>query len=249
MLRRPARRNAALIWLIAVRPPRPDRGPWPTVPACRARPGPRTPPARPGSTPAAGAAAAAPCRVRVPDHRLGARATTLTPSASGRVTGGRAQLVGIGAHHVRQHVRVAVVALGAGQRVPFPVPEACSGFTGNTSTRPRSAPRPTGRGRSRSRSSPPRPRVLRHEPAISACNPAMPAAALGQPPLRQDLAGLVHHLDVVMILGPVGSPSLQRHRTSRQRCRSPSGSLREQPSSHLIKQCPPPKRRALTSQE
>ena len=38
---------------------------------------------------------------------------------------------------------------------------------------------------------------------ISSCSWAHPGRALGQPPLRQHLPGLVHHLDVVMILGPV----------------------------------------------
>ena len=40
--------------------PGPGPAPWPAVPACRARPGPRRPPARRGSTPAARAAAAGP---------------------------------------------------------------------------------------------------------------------------------------------------------------------------------------------
>ena len=58
----------------------------------------------------------------VPDQRLVRPGHHLDALAFGGVTRGQAQLVRIGAHQVRQHVRVPAVALGARYAVPFPVP-------------------------------------------------------------------------------------------------------------------------------
>ena len=59
--------------------------------------------------------------------------------------------------------------------------------------------------------------------------------ALGQPPLRQHLARLIHHLDVVMVLRPVITHA-QPHAHSRQRCPIPPAAS-GRTISNLIKQC------------
>ena len=116
-----------------LRAPRPGPGPWPAAPGRRRRPGPRTPPARRGSSRAARAAAAGRCRVRSQISVLCVRATTLTASRlRGCPPATGAQLVGVGAHHVGQHVRVAGVALGAGHACRSRYRAACSGLTANT---------------------------------------------------------------------------------------------------------------------
>ena len=64
-----------------------------------------------------------------PDQRLMGTRHHLDRPRARAVARHRAQLAGIGAHHVGQHVRVAGIALGAGHAVAFPYREACSGFT------------------------------------------------------------------------------------------------------------------------
>ena len=58
----------------------------------------------------------------LPDQRLVRAGQHLDALRLRAVPGRRAQLVGVGAHHVRQHVRVPAVALRAGHAVPLPVP-------------------------------------------------------------------------------------------------------------------------------
>ena len=80
-------------------------------------------------------------RVRSQISVLCVRASTLMPSASGAVAGHRPQLVGVGAHHVREHVRVAAVALGARTRRAAPgTATPAAGSPRTPCTRPRPAP-------------------------------------------------------------------------------------------------------------
>ena len=58
----------------------------------------------------------------LPDQRLTGTRHHLDRPRARAVARHRAQLMGIGAHHVSQHVRVTAVALGAGDAVTFPVP-------------------------------------------------------------------------------------------------------------------------------
>ena len=129
------------------------------------------------------------CTVRVRSQIivLWARATTLMRLGFGAVAGDRAELMRVGAHHVRQHVGIAAVALGAGNRVPLPVPGSQQGLPRTPCTRRRSAPHPraavgldadhdlrvTG--------------VLGHVPADEIVQLAHAGRALGQPLLHQDL--------------------------------------------------------------
>ena len=121
MSRRRARLSAALICAVVSLAAGPGRGPWPAVPGCRgvevverhqrggevvAQRVPQ-PLGVPGPFPDQ--------RLVRPGHHLDRRGLRAVP-------GHRPQLVGVGAHHVRQHVRVAGVALGTRHPVPFPVP-------------------------------------------------------------------------------------------------------------------------------
>jgi hypothetical protein len=90
------------------------------------------------------------------------------------------QLVGVGADHVREHVRVAGVALGPRHAVPLPVPRRLQRVTPNTvypaatsaaTHRPRSVSIPT--ATSAPSASSPRCRP------ITSCSPAIPAAPSG----------------------------------------------------------------------
>ena len=58
----------------------------------------------------------------LPDHRLMGAGGHLDRLGPGAVTGHRPQLAGVDAHHVRQGVRIALIALGPRRAVPFPVP-------------------------------------------------------------------------------------------------------------------------------
>ena len=60
--------------------------------------------------------------VPFPDQRLMGTRHHLDRPRARAVACHRAELVGIGAHHVGQHVRVTGIALGAGHAVAFPVP-------------------------------------------------------------------------------------------------------------------------------
>jgi hypothetical protein len=64
-----------------------------------------------------------------------------------------------------------------------------------------------------------------------------PGHALGQPPLRQHLLGLVHHLHVVIILSPVIAHE-QPHPLSRPRCRKQAAAS-GRTISDLMKLCSP----------
>ena len=124
-----------------------------------------------------------------PDQRLVHAGNNFDPFRVGTVDGDRPQLVGVGAHHVGQDVRVGRVALGAGDAVPFPGtgPPA----TGSPRTRynpPRPTRPPTGRGRFRSRP-PPRARrrprrAARRSMRCSRAIPATPSGSLALASLR-----------------------------------------------------------------
>ena len=108
------------------------------------------------------------------------------PSASGAVARHRAQLVGIGAHHVGQHVRVAAVALGAGHAVPLPVPRRLQRVH-----REHHVPGRDQRGHPRAAVGLDPDdhlriiRVLAQVLPDQLVQPGHPGHALGQPPLRQ----------------------------------------------------------------
>lgn len=127
------------------------------------------------------------------------------------VPGHRAQLVGIGAHHVGQRVRVGGAAFGAGHAVPFPV-------AGHLQWVDRIHRVPGGNQRLYPRSSvgldPDRHLGLVDvltevlgDHRMQSSHPRYPLRqpGLGQPPPRG-----VHQLNVVMRLGPVVSHEQQR---------------------------------------
>ena len=249
MLRRRARLSAALIW--ARGQPRrrgPGPGPWPAVPGCRRRPGPRTPPARRGSTRAARAAAAAPCRVRSQISVLCIRATTLTASASALSPAtGRSWWAS---------VRTMSASMCASPRRSWrPTPRAVPGTgrpaTGSPRTpctRRRPARPPTGPGRSRSRPRTCRVIGVRAElPADQRVQPRHPRHALGQPRLGQHPARprpSPPHRDAPR---PSHLPRTAAP-ISRPRCPSPSAAS-GRTISDLMKQCSRPNRAGTTSHQ
>ncbi len=128
----------------------------------------------------------------------------------------RPQLVRVGADHVGQGVCIRRVALGAGHAVAFPVPgrlqridriHRVTGRDQRCHPRTRSVSIPT----TTSASSASSPRCA----PIIACSRADPGHALGQPCLGQRLPGLVHQLDVVMILAPNRHPRTAHDRAER----------------------------------
>lgn len=128
------------------------------------------------------------------------------PFRVGAVDGDRPQLVGVGAHHVRQDVRVGRVALGAGDAVPFPVPgrlQRVHRVHGITRRDQRGHPR-AAVGFDPDRHLGPVD-VLAELRADQCVQPGDPGHALGQPRLGQPAAGRVHQLDIVMILRPIVS--------------------------------------------
>ncbi len=144
------------------------------------------------------------------------------PSASGEVAGRWAQLAGVGPHHIREHVRVTAVALRAGHAVPLPVPGRLQrvhrehGVAGGDQ---RGHPRAVV-----SLDPDDHLRLVRLLAQVSADQPVQlrhPGRALRHPLSRQHLPGLVHHLDVVMVLRPVITYE-QPHQFSPQQCRNTS---------------------------
>jgi len=156
------------------------------------------------------------------------------PAASGE-SPAASQLVGVGANHVCQHVRVAGVALGPRHLVPLAEPGRLQRVHRE---------HPVARRGQRAH-----PRAVicldpdQHLAAVSlfAQQPARqrvqlrhPGHPSRQPPSRQHLPGLVHHLRVVMVLSPVITYE-QPHSLSRsQRRNHPAASGRT--ISDLIKQ-------------
>ena len=144
-----------------------------------------------------------------PDHRLMGPRHDLDRVGIRAVPGDGAELVGIGAHHVAQHVRVTSVSLLA----PVDTPrrsryrDACSGFTPYTVRAPAARSAVTHRPRSvsipitTSASSASTPRCC----PTSSCSRAIPATPSGSLLLwRQHPARLIHQLHIMaMILSPV----------------------------------------------
>jgi hypothetical protein len=160
---------------------------------------------------------------------LRVRASTLDPVCLRAVPGGRAQLTGVGADHVSQRVRVAGVALGPRHAVPAAEPGRLQRVD-----REHQVAR---RGQRRD----PRPAagldpgqdlsvvgVLAEEAADQQVQLRDPGRALGQPLPGQHLAGLVHHLHVMMVPGPVitceqpHQHSSLQYRKQQQPAREPS---------------------------
>ena len=151
----------------------------------------------------------------------------LSPRA---VAGDRSQLVSVGADHVRQHVRIGGVALGARNAQPVPEP-------GRLQRIDRQHRVPGGDQRRH-----PRPPVgldpdhhlrilvrdLTELIADHRVRPGHPRHPLGQAGLGQPSPRAVHHLHIVVVLGPVISHKQpQRSSRSQPLCRSPSSSQRE----------------------
>ena len=186
----------------------------------------------------------------LPDQRLMGARHHLDRRSLRAVPGCRAQLVGVGTHHVSEHVRVAGIALGAGHAVAFPVPRGLQrvdrihGVPGRDQGRhPRAAVGLDPDCHLRIL------RILGQVPADQLMQLRDPGHALRQPPLRQHPARLVHHLHIVVVLSPV-IPHEQPHRLSRPRCRIMSAACGRTISA-LIKQCSRPRVRqaGTTSQQ
>ena len=155
----------------------------------------------------------------------------------------RPQLVRIGAHHVRQHVRVTSVALRPGHAVALPVAGGLQRVHRRT---PCTRPRPGGHPRATVCLDPDHHlrivRVLAELLPDQDVQPGHPCHALRQPPAGQHPALLVHQLHVVMILSPV-IPHEQPHKFSRPKSRIwPAACGRT--ISALMKQCSRPSGRA-----
>ena len=230
MSRRRARLSAALIWRDASAwPPTPGRAPWPAAPGCRRRRGRRTPPARPGSTPAARAAAAGCARVRSQISVLCVRATTLTASAWALSPAtGRSWWASVRTMSASMCAS-AGVALGARHAVPFPVPGRLQRVDREHRVPGRDQrlhPRtPVGLDPDHHLAT--SSVVLAELLADHRVQPGDPRHALGQPGLGQPAPGGVHHLHVVVVLGPV-IPDEQQPQSPVLRHRSPrAGSQRE----------------------
>jgi hypothetical protein len=167
----------------------------------------------------------------------------------GAVPGDRTQLVGVGAHHVGQHVCVGRVALGPGHREAFAVagglqrvdrvhripggdqrldPRTPVGFDPD-----RDLPASVSGGLAE----------LRTDHGVQ---PGDARHAFGQPGLGQPVSGRVHQLDVVMVLGPVISHEQQRISHPRHRKRSVAS---RRTISDLMKQCSRPNRAGTTSHQ
>ncbi len=163
----------------------------------------------------------------LPDQRLVRPGHHLDRAGIRTVTGHRAELVRVGPHHVRQHVRVAAVALCAGDAVPFPVPRGLQRVH-----RVHHIPGRDQRGHPRAAVGLDPDHHLRIVRVIAqllpdqGVQPGNPRHALRQPLPGQHPSGLVHQLHIVMVLSPV-IPHEQPHPLSRPRCRKPGSSLRE----------------------
>lgn len=128
----------------------------------------------------------------------------LDPLGQRGVPGHRPQLVGVGAHHVGQHVGVPGVALGPRRGVPLAVTRDLPGVD-----REHRVPGGDQRGH-------PRPpvgldpdqhllgaQVLPGETGDQLVQPRDPDNALGQPGLAQPPPGLILHLHIMVIFSPV----------------------------------------------
>ena len=175
----------------------------------------------------------------LPDQRLVRSGHHLDRLALGAVTGDRAELVGVGADHVGQHVRVGGVALGARHRVPLPV-------AGRLQRVDREHLVP-GRDQRRDPRAPvgldPDQHldvlgVLTSQLTNDRVQPCDPRHALGQARSGQPPARSVQHLHVVMVLSPVVSHQ-QPHVASHPRSGRPSAAWRESVGD-LMKQCSRP---------
>jgi len=170
----------------------------------------------------------------LPDQRLMRPGHDLDRLRGRAVPGHRAQLMSIGAHHVRQCVRVAGVASGSRHPVPFPVPRRLQRVDPGHQV--------TGRDQ---RLDPQAPVSLdpdRHLRVLGAAElladhrvqPRHPRRALGQPRPGQHPPRGIHHLDVVIVLGPV--IAYEQHALSRPRYRTTRAAC-GRTISDLIKQC------------
>ena len=174
----------------------------------------------------------------LPDQRLVRAGQHLDAPGLRAVPGRRPQLMRIGAHHVRQHVRVAGIALRTGHAVPLPVPGRLQRVH-----REHDIPGRDQRGHPRAPVGLGTDHHLRVIAVLAQLlpdqlvQPRHPRHALRQPLLRQHLPGLVHHLHVVMVLSPV-IPCEQPHPLSRPRCRNPSAAS-GRTISDLMKLCSP----------
>jgi hypothetical protein len=163
------------------------------------------------------------------------------------VHGDQAQLMGIGADHAGQHMRVTSVAFGTGHRTPFPVPGCLQRID--------RIDRVSGRRQSRH----PRPPVgldtnphlgliivLAQMLAGHRMQPGHPGQTLGQPCPGQGPAGVIHQLDIVMPFSPVVSDQHQ-HAVSLHQGQPATGS-RGRTTSDLMNECSRPKA-GTTSQQ
>ena len=172
----------------------------------------------------------------LPDERLVRAGQHLDALCLRAVPGRRAQLVRVSAHHVREHVRVAAVALRAGHAVPLPVPGRLQRVHrehrvagGDQRGHPRAVIGLDPDDHLRLI------RVLAQVPADQLVQLRDPGHALGQPPFRQHFPGLIHHFHVVMVLSPVIAHE-QPHQVSSQQCRNMSAASRRT-ISDLMKLC------------
>jgi hypothetical protein len=140
----------------------------------------------------------------LPDQRLVGAGQHLDRFGLRAVGSGRAQLVRIGAHRIGQHVRVPAVAFGSRHAMPAAVPGRLQRVhrehhvtRGDQRRHPRAAV-----GLDRDLNLHVRA-LFWQEPADQLVQLPDPGHPLRHPPAGQHIPGLVHHLDVVMVLRPV----------------------------------------------
>jgi hypothetical protein len=146
-----------------------------------------------------------------PDQRLVRPGHHLDRLSLRAVPGHRPQLVGVGAHHVGQRVRVRGIAFRTGNTQPLPIPCHLQRIDrehrvpgGHQRRHPRP---PIGFDPDRHLR---RVSVLTELCADHRVQPSYPGRTLGQPGLGQRAPGRIHHLDIVVILRPVISHQQQR---------------------------------------
>jgi len=145
-----------------------------------------------------------------PDQRLVCSSNHFHRFSLGAVGCDRAQLMRVGTDHVSEAMRVGRIALGAGNSMPLPVPGRLQWIgrvhgvaSRNQCCHPRAAV-----------SLDPNQylglvRILTPLSTDHRVQPGQTYCPLGQPRLGQHPAGLIHQLDVVMILGPIVSHAQQ----------------------------------------
>jgi len=161
-----------------------------------------------------------------PDQRLVHPGNHLDRLGLGGITRHRTQLMGVGADHVGQHVRVGRIALGPGHPEAVPIPGRLQRIDrehhvsgGDQRLHPRT---PIGLNPNRDLAGYILDIIAKLR-ADQRMQPRDPRDTLGQPRLGQPASSHIHQLNVVMVLRPVISHEQQRNSRPRRRSTAASG--------------------------